>query len=106
MANDDNPGLEIFQLKSRVLRAVYYDLAKRKMAVEMTQGKIRIYKNINPELVELLVTHPAPGMLYDDHLKTALKPMLCHLASNLLLLRDIRQVARSFGEQRIIPSAS
>jgi len=101
----DEPGLEIFQLKSRVLRAVYYDLAKQKMVLEMTQGKIRIYRNIRPELVELLVTHPAPGVLYDQRLKAALKPMLCHPASNLFLLRHVRQIARSTGERKTMPSS-
>lgn len=104
MMDDDDSGLEIFRLKSRVLRAVYYDLAKRKMALEMTQGEIRIYKNIKRELVELLVTHPAPGVLYDQRLRTALKPMLCHPASNLSLLRHIRQIARLSGEIAVLPS--
>jgi hypothetical protein len=99
MMNDEGFGFEIFPLKSRVLRAVYYDMAKQKMVLELTRGKIRIYKNIEEDLVRFLVAHHAPGMLYDQYLKAALKPLLCNSASHFFLLRHIRQIAKSSPER-------
>lgn len=104
MINADGRDLEIFPLKSRVLRTVYYDNATRKMVLELTQGKVRIYRNIEKELVRLLVNHPAPGMFYDRELKAALKPLLCSRVSELLLVRHIRQIAKSSGLGQATPS--
>jgi hypothetical protein len=96
MTNARSSALEVFQLRSRVLRTVYYDGASKKMVVEMTQGKIRIYRNVAAELVSLLVNHPAPGVLYEQQLKSALKPRLCSMTmSNMLLLRQVRKISRS-----------
>lgn len=94
-------GLEVHQLRSRVLRTVYYDAAAKKMVVELTQGKIRIYRNVTSELVSLLVQHPAPGVLYEQKLKAALKPLRCSMTmANMLLLRQVRQMSRSGGERK------
>ena len=101
MTNAESSSLEVFHLRSRVLRTVYYDGGKKKMVVEMTQGKIRIYRNVCNDVVSLLVNHPAPGVLYEQQLKAALKPLLCSMTmSNMLLLRQVRQISRAAGERK------
>lgn len=106
MTNTEISGLEVFQLRSRVLRAVYYDVAKKKMIVETTGGKIRIYRDIGEGLVSLLVNDPAPGMVYERHLKAALKPLLCSMTmSNIVLSRRVRQISRTAGKHESVLSA-
>lgn len=106
MTNDESSGLEVFELRSRVLRAIYYDAAKKKMVAETTQGKIRIYRNVEKEIVLLLVNDAAPGLLYEQHLKAALKPQLCGMTmSNIVLSRRVRRLSKLRVEQSSALSA-
>ncbi|TCR63203.1 KTSC domain-containing protein [Rhizobium sp. BK376] len=58
-------GIWKADLKSRVVRSVYYDGESRLLAIELRHGKIRLYSNAAEEAVLQLVNHHAPGLIYE-----------------------------------------
>lgn len=90
------PGLEVFQLSSRVISVVYYHAPTRRMVIQTTHGKFLIYADIDPALPLAIRDHPAPGMLFDQGLRAALKPKLASRISlsNFFLLRRVRTLAK------------
>jgi hypothetical protein len=94
--NTFGKGLDYFHLKSRVLRAVYYDVATRKMVVQTTHGRFLIYRDIDREIVDALASHPSPGVLFDQHLRKPMKSRRERMTlTNLLLLRRVRKIAKA-----------
>src|SRR5689334_21493114 len=59
-------GLWRADLKSRVVRSVYYDGESGLLAIELRHGKICLYSNAAEEAVLKLVNHPAPGLVYES----------------------------------------
>lgn len=90
------PGLEVFHLNSRVISTVYYHAPTRRMVVKTAHGKFLIYSDIDADLPLAIRDHPAPGMLFDQELRTALKPRLSSRMSlsNFFLLRRIRSLTK------------
>jgi hypothetical protein len=87
--------ISVFWLKSRVMRALYYERSSRKMVVQTAHGKFLVYGDIDQDLTDALASHTAPGMVYDSQLRAALKPKLEKLSlSNFMLLRRIRKIAQ------------
>lgn len=94
-----DPGINVFWLKSRVMRAVYYHRDTRKMVVQTAHGKFLIYGDIDQALADALVAHTAPGMIYEQQLRAVLKPKLEKMTlSNFMLLRRVRKIAQSASE--------
>jgi len=88
-----NSDIEVFWLKSRVMRALYYQRDTRKMVVQTAHGKLLVYTDIDHELMAALAGHAAPGMVYEQTLRAALRPKLARMSlANLLLLRRIRKL--------------
>lgn len=101
------PGLEVFQLNSRVISAIYYHAPTRRMVVQTAHGKFLIYTGIDKDIPAAIVGHPAPGMLFEQGLRAALKPRMAARMSlsNLFLLRRVRALARLKPEmQQICPT--
>lgn len=94
------PGLEVFQLNSRVISAVYYHAPTRRMVIQTAHGKLLIYSDIDQDLPQALRDHPAPGMLFDQGLRKALKSRRASRfsLSNVFLLRHIRVLAKQNGK--------
>lgn len=89
-----DPGIDVFWLKSRVMRALYYQPETRKMVVQTAHGKLLIYTDIEHGLTAALAAHAAPGMIYNQKLRAVLKPKLARMSfANLMLLRRIRKLA-------------
>ena len=88
------PDIDVFLCRSRVIRAVYYERRSRKMIVETAHGKFMIYTDIDKTLTEALVADAAPGMIYSQTLRAALRPKLAKMTlANFTLLRRIRKIA-------------
>jgi hypothetical protein len=91
-----DPEIDVFWLKSRVMRALYYQRRTRKMVVQTAHGKLLIYTDIDQDLTTALAAHAAPGMLYEQKLRAALRPKLATMTfANFLLLRRIRKLGRT-----------
>lgn len=93
------PGLEVFQLNSRVISAVYYHASTRRMIIQTAHGKFLIYTDIGEDVPAAIRSHPAPGMFFDQGLRLALKPKMATKMSlaNLLLLRRVRSMAETLS---------
>lgn len=91
--------INVFWLKSRAVRAIYYERGSRKMIVQTAHGKFLVYKDIDQDLTHALATHAAPGMVYVQQLRTILRPKLAKMTlSNFMLLRRVRKIARTVSE--------
>lgn len=94
-----DPDIDVFWLKSRVMRALYYQRATRKLVVQTAHGKLLIYTDIDARLAAALAAHTAPGMIYEQKLRAAWRPKLANMTlANFLLLRRIRKLARTASE--------
>ena len=99
-------GIDVFWFKSRVMRALYYQRDTRKMIVQTAHGKFLIYGNIDQDLTDALVAHTAPGMIYDQQLRAALKPKQEKMTlANFMLLRRIRKIAKAASKQMALEAA-
>ncbi|KAA0691457.1 KTSC domain-containing protein [Neorhizobium sp. P12A] len=58
-------GIWKTDLKSRVVRSVYYDEKSHLLAVELRHGKIRLYSEAPKDMVLALANHRAPGLFYE-----------------------------------------
>jgi hypothetical protein len=65
-------GILKVELRSRVLRRLYYDRSRRHLALEMRTGGLRIYGDVPPSIPEEIISHAAPGVFYDEHLRIVL----------------------------------
>jgi hypothetical protein len=54
-------GILKVELRSRVLRRLYYDHTRRRLALEMRTGGLRIYGDVPPSVTEEIIAHAAPG---------------------------------------------
>jgi hypothetical protein len=94
-----DPYIDAFWLKSRVMRALFYDRRSRTMIVQTAHGKFLIYRDIDQQLTQALAAHTAPGMLYEQSLRAALKPKLAKMTpANFMLLRRVRKIAKAGSE--------
>lgn len=83
----------VFQFRSRILRAVYYDAAIRKMIIQSAHGRFFIYRDVGRDVIDLLASHPAPGALFDKHLRKQLRAKRERMTlSNIILLRRARKI--------------
>jgi len=96
------PGLEVFQLNSRVISAVYYHAPTRRMVIQTAHGKFLVYADIDRDVPAAIADHPAPGMLFEQELRAVLKPKMAMKISlsTLFLLRRVRALARLKQETR------
>jgi len=101
-----DPDIDAFWLKSRAMRAIYYERNTRKMIVQTAHGKFLIYKDIDEQLTHALAAHAAPGMVFTQQLKTVLKPKLARMTlSNFMLLRRVRKIAKAASETAALQAA-
>lgn len=82
------------RFRSRALQSIHYELATKRLVVYTAHGKAVLYLDVPPDVVQGLIAHSAPGMLYETYLRRALRPKLSTFSiSRLLLLRKIRRAA-------------
>ena len=95
-------GILKVELRSRVLRRLYYDHTRRRLALEMRTGGLRIYGDVPPSVTEEIIAHAAPGVLYHEHLRIVLGRPISHFSAASIAFR-LRLRRLKLEEERTAP---
>jgi hypothetical protein len=52
-------------VRSRSIKGIHYEPKQQKMCVLTSSGRVKIYKNVHPDVVKTIVQHQYPGYAFD-----------------------------------------